>query len=86
MPSTRASRNKVLQLLSFSIVIASTFLSMPLPACGQASVLTQHNDNMRTGQNLSETVLNASNVNVNQFGKLFRRRALSMRSRCTCRI
>jgi hypothetical protein len=71
MPSTRASRNKVLQLLSFSIVIASTFLSMPLPACGQASVLTQHNDNMRTGQNLNETVLNASNVNVNQFGLLF---------------
>lgn len=35
------------------------------------SVLTQHNDNVRSGANLQETVLNASNVNLNQFGKLF---------------
>src|SRR5262245_29012955 len=35
------------------------------------SVLTQHNDNTRSGWNDSETVLTTSNVNVQQFGALF---------------
>ena len=37
----------------------------------QVSVLTQHNDNSRTGQNQQETILNTSTVNVANFGKLF---------------
>jgi len=37
------------------------------PAPG--AVLTQHNDNARTGAILSETVLNTKNVNKQQFGK-----------------
>src|ERR1039458_8106288 len=41
-------------------------------AHAQASYTTQHNDNMRTGDNLSETILNQSNVKVSTFGMLFK--------------
>jgi len=37
----------------------------------QIGVLTYHNDNYRTGQNLQETTLTPGSVNVNSFGKLF---------------
>jgi hypothetical protein len=46
-------------------------LSLTAPGVAQVSVLMQHNDISRTGQNLNETVLNTSNVNVGGFGKLF---------------
>ncbi len=35
-----------------------------------SDVVTYHNDNTRTGQNLTETVLTPSNVNSSSFGKL----------------
>jgi hypothetical protein len=40
-------------------------------AYGQTDVLTHHNDNSRAGLNAQETILSPSNVNPNQFGKLF---------------
>jgi len=42
------------------------------PVVAQVSVLTEHNDVSRTGQNTNEVLLSPANVNVNQFGKLFR--------------
>ena len=42
-----------------------------VPAQAQVTVSTSKNDNSRTGQNLSETILTPQNVNVNSFGKLF---------------
>ena len=43
------------------------------PAPAPLNVLTQHNDNARTGANLRESVLNTQSVNVKTFGKLFTR-------------
>jgi len=56
------------------IVVISALIWFWCYVClGQVSVTTHHNDVSRTGQNLSETVLNTSNVSVNTFGKLFSR-------------
>ena len=52
-------------LLAF--FLALTFIS-PLLA---QDVLTYHNDNARTGQNLKEVILTPSNVNATQFEKIF---------------
>jgi hypothetical protein len=53
---------------AFLLALSSLLVSVSF---SQVSVLTQHNDNSRTGQNLQETILNTSTVNVHNFGKLF---------------
>ncbi|HKV38445.1 MAG TPA: pyrrolo-quinoline quinone [Blastocatellia bacterium] len=72
-----------LSILSFVAIVAGPHAIGPIHAAepyrtgrpssarSKTSVLTQHNDNARTGANLQETVLNVSNVNPTQFGKLF---------------
>ena len=54
-------------------VVALVILFFPLHAKGQkqTQVLTQHNDNARTGANLSETQLNVSTISSGNFGFLF---------------
>src|SRR5580704_15854825 len=59
------------RLLYSNVTAVFLFFVFVLSTSGQTAVLTQHNDNARTGQNTAETILNTGNVNANQFGKLF---------------
>ena len=43
----------------------------PPPGTAGTNVTTYHNDNARSGQNLSETILTPTNVSSSSFGKLF---------------
>ncbi len=51
------------------VLFAALLTSVSVSA--QTSILTQHYDAGRTGQNTAETILNPTNVNSTTFGKLF---------------
>src|SRR6516162_483620 len=63
---TRSNSSRRLSHLPSLIPILLLLVTTPTRA--QVSVLTENNDNSRTGANLKETILNTSNVNASQFG------------------
>ncbi len=54
-----------------SVADPTKFATASVEVDGYTGMLSYHNDPDITGQNLNETVLNPSNVNATQFGKLF---------------
>src|SRR5208337_493070 len=62
-PLRSLARLKGLWIAAVVMAFAGTALA--------TDVVTYHNDNARTGQNLSETILNLSNVKSSSFGLLF---------------
>ena len=56
--------------ISLTALLAAATVGLSIPTHA-VDILTQHNDNYRSGANTHERVLNTSNVNVSTFGKLF---------------
>jgi len=54
-----------------ALALSAILFSTSVPLLAQVNVVTQHNDNLRTGANTSETILTPANVASTNFGKLF---------------
>ncbi len=67
--SVSSSTNSVISA-SYNSSTQTATLAVTQPASSIA-VLTYHNDNLRTGQNVNESILTTANVNSSTFGKLF---------------
>jgi hypothetical protein len=65
-----SAKSRLVLFIALS-VLSFGMLAPEVQGQGFAGVLTQHNDNARTGQNLNETILSTSNVNSSKFGKIF---------------
>jgi outer membrane protein assembly factor BamB len=84
---TLASKFGIVRFSVLSAVLVTAFLGLHLVSCNSnppakqtippppgtsgINVMTYHNDNARSGQNLGEKILTLSNVNSSSFGKLF---------------
>ena len=66
--SVRPKNLSISYPLLFSLLVA--IFAGAVPALSQ-DVLTYHNNNVRTGLDVNETILTPANVNSTQFGKLF---------------
>jgi hypothetical protein len=69
-----ASANRVpARGMTLVCVIAATTLLLAIPTSvgAQVQVTTEHNDSLRTGQNIQETILTPANVSSSNFQKLF---------------
>ena len=64
---------RIKNLLGRTAVLIAGASAVALSCMAQVPVPTEHNDNARSGLNSQETILNTTNVNVNQFGKLYSR-------------